>query len=714
MAPPTNFQQSADNLKIGKVREDLQLLKGAPTIVGKPTWLIFDPVQHRYFEIDFEVFELLSLWNRFETSQQLIEAAWREQSRKLSMSRIQDIMRFLDQNNLIMEAGDGNWRIYHNREERKKVSAFTWLIHNYLFVKVPLVRPSRFLKAAYPYVAFLFTRTMLWLMIAVGVTGLYLVSRQWDAFMSTFADFMTFEGAITYAITLIFVKILHELGHAFMAVRFGCRVPTMGVAFLVMFPVLYTDVTDAWKLRARRQRLLIGGAGLLVELSLAAMATVLWVFLPDGTLKSLAFVVATISWIMSVAVNLNPFMRFDGYYLLSDGLGMSNLQSRSFAFGRWKLREVLFDLGAPPPEALPAATVRILTLYAWGVWVYRFFLFIGIAVLVYAYFFKALGVLLFCIEIIWFIARPFWSEVKEWPAMRKQIFRRARVYMSLSVAAVATALVVLPVSGRVDVPVVVEPANFERVFPPIAARLDEILVAANTDVKKGQLLFRFSSSELKQKISLTKIKIDLIKARIARVNVDDVDKTQYLPLQQELASLRAEMAGLLAEQKQLSVRAPISGRAQDLNLKLHKGRWVKASDRLVTIANGSGYVARGYVLERDLWRITKGDKGTYIPDDFLVSETAVNVRDISLASAHRLELKPLASVFGGKIASRRADNQEIVPVSAAYQVTLGFDGTPQDVGKVSRGIARLDGVPESIAAQIWRRVLQVLVRESGA
>ena len=101
----------------------------------------------------------------------------------------------------------------------------------------------------YPYLAFLFTRTMLWLMITVGLAGLYLVSRQWDEFVSTFSDFFSMEGAITYAIALILIKILHELGHALMATRFGCRVPTMGVAFLVMFPVLYTDVTDAWKLR---------------------------------------------------------------------------------------------------------------------------------------------------------------------------------------------------------------------------------------------------------------------------------------------------------------------------------------------------------------------------------------------------------------------------------------------------------------------------------
>jgi len=711
---PTEPTESTEPIAIGVIREELQLLKGAPTIVGKPTWLIFDPVQHRYFEIDFEIFEILSLWNQFETSDQLIAAARREQARELTLPRVAEVVRFLDQNNLSVEPKEGGWRTFVNRRERKKVSAFAWLIHNYLFIKIPLVRPSRFLKVVYPYLAFLFTRTMLWLMITVGLAGLYLVSRQWDEFVSTFSDFFSMEGAITYAIALILIKILHEMGHALMATRFGCRVPTMGIAFLVMFPVLYTDVTDAWKLRSRRQRLLIGAAGLMVELSLASIATFMWAFLPEGGLKSIAFVVATISWIMSVVVNLNPLMRFDGYYLLSDGLGLANLQSRSFAFGRWKLREILFNLGAPPPESLPAKTIRTITIYAWAIWVYRFFLFIGIAFLVYAFFFKALGVLLFAIEIIWFIARPFWSEVKEWPAMSKQIFRRRRVYISISVVAVFSALLILPISGRIDVPVMVQPISYEKVFPPSAAELVEINAKAGDLVDKGQLLFRFKSSQLDQTIKLNSIQTRLIQARLARVAVDRQDKIQFLPLQQELASLQAEMAGLQREQERLLVRAPISGKIKDLNRQLHVGRWVKADDRLVTITNVTGFVAKGYILERDLWRVKQGDSGKFVPDDYLIAKSPILVKDISLASSPRLELEPLASVFGGRVSSRKSNNGEIVPVGAAYQVTLSFNEQPGDTSKVSRGIARIDGIPESIAAQVWRQVLRVLVRESGA
>ena len=97
---------------------------------------------------------------------------------------------------------------------------------------------------------------------ALSTLGLYFASRRWDDFVSTFLHFFTFEGAILYGICLLFVKTAHEFGHAYMAARYGVRVGTMGIAFLVMMPVPYTDVTGAWKLRSRRQRFMISAAGI--------------------------------------------------------------------------------------------------------------------------------------------------------------------------------------------------------------------------------------------------------------------------------------------------------------------------------------------------------------------------------------------------------------------------------------------------------------------
>ena len=147
---------------------------------------------------------------------------------------------------------------------------------------------------------------------------------------------------------------------------------------------------------------------------------------------------------MTLLVNINPLMRFDGYYVLSDFLGVPNLQSRAFAMGRWALREILFDIAAPPPESVSRKLRLIMVLYAVCIWLYRAVVFTGIAILVYTMFFKVLGVILFAIEMIWFIAWPVVSEIVEWWRMRSQIRQSPRAWATLSACAAMLMVFIIP------------------------------------------------------------------------------------------------------------------------------------------------------------------------------------------------------------------------------------------------------------------------------
>jgi putative peptide zinc metalloprotease protein len=163
------------------------------------------------------------------------------------------------------------------------------------------------------------------------------------------------QGLLAYGVTLAGGEMLHELGHGITAKRYGCRVPTMGVAFLVLWPVAYTDTNEVWKLTRRDQRLKVAAAGITTELVIAVWALLAWLWLPDGWPKAMAFLLATTTWVSTVLINASPFMRFDGYFLLSDYLQMPNLHSRAFALARWDLRERLFALGEARPSACPYA-----------------------------------------------------------------------------------------------------------------------------------------------------------------------------------------------------------------------------------------------------------------------------------------------------------------------------------------------------------------------
>ncbi|KES02877.1 hypothetical protein HN51_24140, partial [Ectopseudomonas mendocina] len=90
---------------------------------------------------------------------------------------------------------------------------------------------------------------------------MFLVMRDWQRFLATFPHLFSLGGALAFGIALTFAKLCHEFGHAFMAKRAGCRVQSMGLAFMVLLPMFYTDVSDAWRVRDRRSRLLIGAGG---------------------------------------------------------------------------------------------------------------------------------------------------------------------------------------------------------------------------------------------------------------------------------------------------------------------------------------------------------------------------------------------------------------------------------------------------------------------
>ena len=127
-----------------------------------------------------------------------------------------------------------------------------------------------------------------------------------DRFKSTFLYFFNWNGLLLYAFSLVAVKAIHELGHAYTAKNFGCNVNSMGIAFLVFFPFLYTDNTNAWRLRDHRKRLTINFAGISTELHLAIIATFFWGISEPGLFKSVAFFVATTSWVSSLLINISP------------------------------------------------------------------------------------------------------------------------------------------------------------------------------------------------------------------------------------------------------------------------------------------------------------------------------------------------------------------------------------------------------------------------
>lgn len=518
-------KRAASGDALPALRQDVEIVADAGRD-GSEAWLIYDGLRHRYFSIDRATSRLLSIWQSGLTATELSDAMLQRFGMHVPPAQISEFADFLKINNLIADSSPDAWIKINQRAKTEKKSPFNRLVHNYLFFKLPLVRPQQALSRALPYIAFAFTPQFLAAIAVLGCVGAYLVSRQWDSFTHTFQSYFTFEGAAWFALSLIVVKTMHELGHAFTAVRYGCRIPTMGIAFMVLMPVLYTDVSDAWRLKDRHQRLLIDGAGMIVEIGLACIATFLWAFLPDSPLRSVMFMVATTGWILSLGVNLNPFMRFDGYYLLSDLIGIDNLQPRAFALGRWKLRELVLGAQAQPPEVLSSRMQGGLVLYAWMTWLYRVVVFTGIALLVYHYCFKALGIALFALEMWVFIAKPIVAEARVWRdvAVARKPMSRSTTFAAATFGVALLAF--LPLSTSVTIPAILGASDLAQMYPVRSAKVVSIDVTRGETVPAGATIAKLIAPQIEKEINETKINIDLIKLRIARAMVDESEREQ--------------------------------------------------------------------------------------------------------------------------------------------------------------------------------------------
>jgi len=514
-------------------------------------------------------------------------------------------------------------------------------------------------------------------------------------------------------VSIVFAKVVHELGHAYTAVRHGVKVPTMGIAFLVLWPVLYTDTTEAWKLSSRRQRVEIAIAGMAAELLLAVFATLVWSFLPDGELRSVVFVIATTTWVITLLINANPLMRFDGYYLLSDLLEIQNLQDRAFALGRWKLRELLFGLREPCPENLEDRKRNFMVAYAYGTWLYRFFLFLAIALLVYALFFKVAGIILLLVELAWFIGRPVYKEMQEWYARREQMRWNRNSIVTLLLLAGVTALLVIPWNVSLQLPALMQAPQQVNLHAPVASQVVQVHVTTGEQVVEEQLLFSLESPETTHRIELAEKRVAVLRQQLARGQARARFLEENMILQERLVEAVTELEGYRLQQAQLSVRAPFAGRLSDLDPDLQPGRWGNAKLLLASLVSEQRPLVEAYLGEQGIGRVYIGSEARFYPDNPDLDPLSVSIDSISEANIRELDTPYLASVYGGPIGVQVDDSGALIPVDSLYRVSLESEGLQPRLSHPERGMVRVVAEGRSLLSRLWQQTGMVLVRESG-
>lgn len=696
--------------RLPALREELALLPGPRLADGQPTWTLHDPVRNLFFQIDWPSFEILRRWLWAEPSAIVgdIEA---ETTLQVGQQDVEAMLQFLQQNQLL-QVQPGTAPQFAEALQRRRGGLGRWLLHNYLFFRIPLVRPDRWLGRWAERLDFLFGRAFLQLSVLAGVFGLVNVYRSWDQFSATLVDMLSWDGMLAYGATLAVVKTLHELGHGFTAKRFGCRVPAMGVAFLVLWPVAYTDTNEVWKLTRRDQRLKVAGAGIATELIIAAWATLAWAWLPEGIPKSVAFMLSTTTWVSTVLINASPFMRFDGYFLLADALQMPNLHTRAFALARWDLRERLFALGEAPPEYLPRPRALGLILFAWITWLYRLSVFLGIAVLVYHFFIKAVGIFLFMVEIVWFVTLPILSELRAWRERAAAIRSSRRARRSLAILIVLLTLFVLPWPGRVSTSGLLQPREQLPVYAPEHARVSALNFANGARVPAGAALMVLESPQLVARQEESGARRERLSWQSAAAGFDPETRKDWQVLDQQLGTARAEGNTIDADAARYVPVAPYDGVLRDVDPDLRVGDWVAHRELLGRLVRTGPRQVVTYVDDEDVQRIAVGNRAVLGLDGGDGGLLTLKVARIDQDASRTLQEPELASQFGGHLLVREKSGV-LYPERAVYRVLLDVtDGEGSDQ-HAWRGHVSIAARWEAPGLRFLRTALSVFWREMG-
>ena len=694
------------------LRQDLEIFRGNSREDGSPAWLLYDAVRNKYFTVGLTAFRLIKNWRGGEDIQNF-EKKINSQGIETTGDEIKSFIGFLQQNNLIIQPqGQGVPYLMQQKNSLKK-SWIMNLIHSYLFFKIPLFTPDEWLGRTFSKVKFLGSKKIRNIIYILGFIGLFLVIQQFENFAKTFLYFFSIKGLMLYFITLVFVKCLHELGHAYVAKHYGCRVSAIGIAFLVFFPFLYTDTTDAWRLRNHKERLLINFAGILTELHLALIATFVWGILPEGGLKSAAFFIATTSWISSIAINVSPFMRFDGYYVFSDWLKAENLQPRAFALAKWKTRETLFGFNHKPPEEINPSRRWTFIIYAWSTWIYRFFLFIGIALLVYYFAFKVLGIILFAIEIYWFIMLPIIKEMKQWWLMRSEMKINKQTFRTTAILIITLMVLFLPWKSSMKIPAVYVSEKYSKIYSPYPAKIRSVFVTKDQEVEAGQNLIELYSPRLDQEINSIRRKILLTKTKINRMSGTSGNMDEYLTYNQRLIALQSELSGLTNTKEKLIIKAPNKGKVKDL-ISLSSEMWVSNLDQLLGIVHyGTGSV-KAFIREEQIDRFQENTPAVFIPNDGDHKKIHLISNKLDLSSVNNLPYIALASIHNGPIAIRNFTSGEYQyrPETAHYIADFKLVNESRIKFELP-GYVHVEGNRYSPFIRFFRNVFSVLIRESG-
>ena len=584
------------------------------------------------------------------------------------------------------------------------------------FRYIPLFNPDNFLDRTlwiFNLIVNKYTATFILMLLPAA---LYFVITGVQNFKDVYLFFFNFQNLVILWSSIALTKLIHEFAHAYTAKSYGVRVPEMGVGFLMFFPVLYSNVTDAWQLGDRKQRMAIAGAGIIAEGVIAILGAYVWAFTKPGLINSLAFYSMAMSFVSTILFNGNPLMKFDGYFVFTDYMGLPNLWAKSMSFIKYLWMNRVLGLTNYPDPSKTERERTIFGIYGVCLFIYRISLYTGICIGVYHRFDKLLGITLGLIAFFIFIVRPVYTGSKTIFSLRQKIkIQRKGAPVFLGIAIIIIIILFLPLSSKSIYPCYLGSNEVQKLTVPLLTMVTKVNIELGSNVTKGAILYELDTSQLELTLRQKLLNRDVIKAEIRLLLLDEDEKAKARGKQSELNQVDNEIQRIEADLKtaKTGIVAPFDGVVTMLDYRMQPG--YRPGDGVVVGELKSAIDCAVFALipamDMEKIHVNQAAEALFaIGTGFFIQG---QVEEISPYSEKDLHDSPFSSRVGGELATEVvSEGHKDVPLEAYYRCSMDYNNREKVVPLGMTGRLALTSPRQSIAAGFINNVITTFNRES--
>ncbi|NOQ89211.1 MAG: peptidase M50, partial [Gammaproteobacteria bacterium] len=472
-----------------------------------------------------------------------------------------------------------------DRRVKERKQLFKTKFGNPLALRFSLLDPDRFLNKYMRYVSPLFTRTAGLIALCIVIFSALQMVRNWELLSNHAMESALTPGNL-FLMWLVYpiIKMVHELGHGFAVKRWGGEVHELGIMMLVLMPVPYVDASAASSFRSKYKRMIVGAAGIIVELLLASVALLIWLNIQQGVLSDVLFNVMLIGGVSTLLFNGNPLLKFDGYFVMADALEIPGLGPRANKYYGYLIQKYLFRVQGLDSPILARGESLWFLVYAAAAFVYRLILMVAITLFVASQYFF-IGITL----AIWAIYMQAVMPVVKWarhlfgsPVLIQKRGRAIFITASM-IASVSAVIFLIPVPLNTVTEGVVWMPEKSHVRATADGFVDSVLVEQGEHVSSGSQLIVTSDPLIKARYKLLKAQYRELKVKhAALVEIDIVQADITLD---EMHLMQGKIARLEEQISELVMTSPQDGSFVMSNASDIEGYFVKQGDPVAYVIN---------------------------------------------------------------------------------------------------------------------------------